>query len=82
MNKLHGIKATTVSAISFLSLSVLAASSAVAQEKQKPAAQTQNPAPQTEPMSGCGCCKKMMEQKPNDTHNKMPGMNHPVPSGK
>jgi hypothetical protein len=71
-----------VSAIAFLSFSVLSASSAVAQEKQKPVAQTQNPAPQTEPMSGCGCCKKMMEQKTNDSQNKMPAVNHPMPSGK
>lgn len=82
MNKLNGIKAATVSVIAFLSLSVLAASSAVAQEKQKPVAQTQKPAPQTEQMSGCECCKKMMEKKMNDSQNKMPGMSHPMPSGK
>lgn len=82
MNKLHGIKATAVSAIAFLSFSVLSASSAVAQEKQKPVVQPQNPAPQTEQMSSCSCCKKMMEQKMNDSHNKMPGMNPSAPSGK
>ncbi|MBM0742162.1 hypothetical protein JOY44_11105 [Phormidium sp. CLA17] len=81
MNKLHGIKAATVGAIAFLSLSVLSASSAVAQEKQKPVAQTQKPAAQTEQMSGCECCKKMMEKKMNDSQNKMPGTNHSAPSG-
>lgn len=82
MHKLHGIKTAATGAIAFLSLSVLATSSAVAQEKQKPAAQTQKPAAQTEQMSGCECCKKMMEKKMSDSQNKMPEMNHSAPSGK
>jgi hypothetical protein len=67
MNKLHGLKLAAVGTIAFLSFLVLSASSTVAQEKQKPVAQTQNPTPQSEQMSGCGCCKKMMEQKMNDS---------------
>lgn len=68
MNKLNGIKLFTTGAIAFLSISAMAISNASAQENQKPT-------PQTEQMSGCNCCKKMMEKK-NDGMNKMPGMNH------
>ncbi len=75
MNKLHGIKVAAAGAISLLSVSTIAVGNAFAQDNQKPAAQT-------EQMSGCGCCKKMMEQKMNDNQNKMPGMNHSAPSGK
>ncbi|GEM_PF-1307247 len=86
MNKLSGLKTVAVGTIAFLSISAIATSSAFAQDKQKPAAetqpvaQTQKPAPQTAPMS-C-CCKKMMEQKMHDSMDKMPGMNHPTPVGK
>ncbi|MCY7322287.1 MAG: hypothetical protein LH660_10945 [Phormidesmis sp. CAN_BIN36] len=86
MNKLNGLKTVVVSTIAFLSISAIATSSAFAQDKQKPAtetqpvAQTQKPVPSTAPMS-C-CLKKMMEQKMNDSMTKMPGMNHPDPAGK
>jgi Na+-transporting methylmalonyl-CoA/oxaloacetate decarboxylase gamma subunit len=91
MHKLHGMKVVAASAIALLSVATIAVSGAfaqdtpkpVAQENQKPAAQdNQKPAAQTEPMSCCGCCKKMAAQKPNDNQNKMPGMNHPTPAGK
>ena len=83
MNKIHGIKVAAAGAIALLSIATIAVGSGLAQENQKPVAQeNQKPATQTEPMSGCGCCKKMMEQKPNASQNKMPGMNHPTPSGK
>ena len=83
MRKLHGIKVVVAGAIALLSLTTIAVSSAFAQDTQKPAAQeNQKPATQTEPMSCCGCCKKMAAQKPNENQNKMPGMNHPAPSGK
>ncbi|MCY7273316.1 MAG: hypothetical protein LH702_06110 [Phormidesmis sp. CAN_BIN44] len=86
MSKLNELKTVVVSTIAFLSFSAIATSSAFAQDKPKPAtetqpvAQTRKPAPQTKPMS-C-CCKKMMEQKMNDSMTKMPGMNHPAPAGK
>lgn len=80
MNKLNGIK-IAAGAIALLSISIVTVDSAFAQDNQKPVAQTQKPAPQTEQMSGC-CCKKMMEKKTNDSQNKMPGMNHSMPSGK
>ena len=91
MNQLHGIKVVAAGAIALLSVATIAVSGASAQDMKKPAAQenqkptaqeNQKPAPQTEPMSCCGCCKKMAAQKPNDNHNKMPGMNHPTPAGK
>ncbi|XHX77174.1 MAG: hypothetical protein RBJ76_22460 [Stenomitos frigidus ULC029] len=83
MNKLHGMKVVAAGAIALLSIATIAVGSASAQDKPKPAAQEQQkPAAQTEPMNCCGCCKKMMEQKPNDSQNKMPGMNHPAPAGK
>ncbi len=80
MNKMCGIK-IAASAIALLSISTVTVDSAFAQDNQKPVAQTQKPAPQPEQMSDC-CCKKMMERKMNDNQNKMPGMNHPAPSGK
>lgn len=83
MHKLHGMKVVTAGAIALLSLATIAASDAFAQDTQKPAAQeNQKPAAQTEPMDCCGCCKKMAAQKPNDSQNKMPEMNHPAPTGK
>ncbi|MEX0272025.1 hypothetical protein AB3R30_23140 [Leptolyngbyaceae cyanobacterium UHCC 1019] len=82
MNKLHGIKVAAAGAIALLSISMVTVDSAFAQDNQKPVAQTQKPAPQTEQMNGCECCKKMMEKKMNDSQNKMPGMNHTAPSGK
>ena len=75
MNKLHGFGVAAAGAIALLSVSAIEIGSAVAQSNQKPAAQT-------EQMSGCECCKKMMEKKTNDSQNKMPGMNHSAPSGK
>ncbi|PSB15064.1 hypothetical protein C7B65_25335 [Phormidesmis priestleyi ULC007] len=75
MNKLYGIKVAAAGAIALLFISAIAAGNAFAQDNQKPAAQT-------EQMSGCECCKKMMEKKTNDSQNKMPGMNHSAPSGK
>lgn len=75
MNKLHGIKVAAAGAIALLSVSAIAVGSAFAQSNQKPAAPT-------EQMSGCECCKKMMEKKTNDSQNKMPGMNHSAPSSK
>mgnify|MGYP000069206455 CR=1 FL=1 len=74
MNKLNGIK-IAAGAIALLSIAAATVDSAFAQDNPKPAAPT-------EQMSGCSCCKKMMEKKMNDNQNKMPGMNHPVPSGK
>jgi hypothetical protein len=83
MPKLHGIKVVAAGAIALLSVATIVVDHAFAQENQKPTAQeNQKPAAQTEPMSCCGCCKKMAAQKPNDNHNKMPGMNHPTPAGK
>ncbi|MBD2035640.1 hypothetical protein H6F76_11475 [Leptolyngbya sp. FACHB-321] len=83
MHKLHGIKVVAAGAIALLSLTTIAASDAFAQDTPKPAAQeNQKPAAQTEPMGCCSCCKKMAAQKPNDSQNKMPGMNHPAPTGK
>lgn len=74
MNKLHGIK-IAAGAIALFSISTIAVGNAFAQDNQKPAAQT-------EKMSGCECCKKMMDKKTSDSENKMPGMNHSAPSGK
>lgn len=74
MNKMCGIK-IAASAIALLSISTVTVDSAFAQDNPKPAAQT-------EQMSGCACCKKMMEKKMNDSQNTMPGMNHSAPSGK
>ncbi|HEY9883226.1 MAG TPA: hypothetical protein V6C98_06405, partial [Thermosynechococcaceae cyanobacterium] len=72
MPKLHGIKVVAAGAIALLSVATIAVDGAFAQDTQKPTAQeNQKPAPQTEPMSCCGCCKKMAAQKPNDNHNKM-----------
>ncbi|MBM0742340.1 hypothetical protein JOY44_12040 [Phormidium sp. CLA17] len=80
MNKLPGIK-VAAGAIALLSISMVIVDSAFAQDNQKPVAQTQKPAPQTEQMSGC-CCKKMMEKKTGDSQTSMPGMNHSAPAGK
>lgn len=74
MNKLHGIK-VTAGLITLLTISAIAVGGAAAQDKPKPAAQT-------EQMSGCSCCKKMMEKKNDGSMNKMPGMNHPMQTGK
>ncbi len=83
MHKLHGMKVVAAGAIALLSLVTIAASDAFAQDTQKPAAQeNQKPAAETESMGCCGCCKKMAAQKPNESQNKMPGMNHPTPAGK
>ncbi|MBW4578243.1 MAG: hypothetical protein KME42_01545 [Tildeniella nuda ZEHNDER 1965/U140] len=83
MNKLHGIKVAAAGVIALLSIATIAVGSGLAQENQKPVApENQKPAAQTEQMSGCECCKKMMEKKMNDSENKMPGMNPPAPSGK
>lgn len=75
MNKSRGIKVVAAGAIALLSVLAIAAGNAFAQDNQKPAAQT-------EQMSGCECCKKMMGQKTTDSQNKMPGMNHSAPSSK
>ena len=76
------LKAVAVGTITFLSVSVIAISNAFAQDNQKPISQPQKPAPQTEQMSSCGCCKNKMEQKMNDSMNKIPGMNHAAPAKK
>lgn len=72
MSKLPGIK-VAAGTIALLSILAIAGGSASAQDNQKPAAET-------EPMSGCACCKKMMEK--NDHQNKMPEMSPSAPSGK
>lgn len=69
MSKLNGIKVFTVGTVALLSVLTVSVGSALAQDNQKPAAQTQQ---KTEQTSGCSCCKKMM----SDTTNTMPGMNH------
>ena len=83
MRKLSSLlKAVAVGTSTFLSVSVLPISNAFAQDNQKPISPTQKPAPQTEQMSSCGCCKKKMDQMMNDSMNKIPGMNHAAPGKK
>jgi len=72
MNKLNELKVVAVATIALLSLAAISPGNAFAQSSQQST-------PKTEQMSGCGCCKKMMEQKMIDGTNKMPGMNHSMP---
>lgn len=75
MNKLNELKVVAVGTIALLSLAAIAPGNAFAQNSQQST-------PKTEQMSGCSCCKKMMEKKTNDGSNSMPGMNHSTPTSK
>lgn len=74
MAQLNRVKALTVGAIAFLSVTTIAVGNASAQDNQKPTSQNE---PKTEQSSNC-CCKEMM----SGTTHQRPGMDHSTPSGK